>query len=201
MWRSLSTLSLFLYIFNALTLPSPLLPAPWDTESDTGTPLTIYNASLPPHTERISCKSSQPDWEIPPIRTLGDCNSAIHRVLMSEVFQHHDPMEFHLRDIPARSLDRAHQSVNPRKYTSGTCVVAVAMVDFYRASLLPDRGAGPFEENDVSIWRNMWFLMQDIVRECRGAGWGKVGTMRSIGVFVWARGSVMDKLTPNLATG
>ncbi|KAL8760053.1 MAG: hypothetical protein Q9184_003435 [Pyrenodesmia sp. 2 TL-2023] len=57
----------------------------------------------------------------------------------------------------------------------GTCVLAIAMINFYPSSVLGERGEGPFENNDVARYLTVWSRLHDIIFKCQAPGWGAVG--------------------------
>ncbi|KAI4134625.1 MAG: hypothetical protein L6R39_007858 [Caloplaca ligustica] len=71
------------------------------------------------------------------------------------------------------------------------------MINFYPASILRERGPGPFLDNDVARYIAVWTKLHDIIFKCQGPGWGAVGNGGYIGVFVWTKDSEMDLRTPS----
>ena len=66
-------------------------------------------------------------------------------------------------------------AVTPRKYDVGSCVLAVVMLDFYSPEALPDRGVGPFWQNDVAAWGEVWEGFHRVIEDCEGVGWVEIG--------------------------
>lgn len=80
---------------------------------------------------------------------------------------------------------------------AGTCVLAIAMIDFYPAPVLRERGPGPFDDTDLARYLTIWTRLHDVIFKCQGPGWGAVGEsplffLSRVGVcleaLVWERG-------------
>ncbi|CAO1596264.1 hypothetical protein XANCAGTX0491_000116 [Xanthoria calcicola] len=127
------------------------------------------------------------------------CTAALHRFYVMQVGPHIDrDYEFLAHDARPMYKPIQQVAVTPRKYSVGSCVLAITMINFYQPDLLPERGPGPFPDNDVTKWGKLWWAMHSIVFGCKGPGWAAVGDRhQSIGVFVWTRFSAMDRATPS----
>ena len=130
-----------------------------------------------------------------------DCASALRLLFWTEVRSRPlEPFEFLAAgDIPT---SRHSVVVTPKRYTRGTCTVAIVMLEFFaRAGLvLPDQT--PYilsPKSDVATWQSLWGAATRIRARCGEAnvmGWDARGNEGGIGLFVWATGSGMDKSVP-----
>ena len=84
------------------------------------------------------------------------------------------PFSFHM--IPPNPPTTPHRTrINHLHPNPGSCVLAITMVNFYHPDLLPERGSGPFPDNDVTKWGKLWWAMHNVIFGCKGPGWAAVG--------------------------
>lgn len=62
------------------------------------------------------------------------------------------------------------------------------MIDFYPPEVLPERGEGPFLENDIARYLSLWTRFHDIIFGCQAPGWGAAGTFLVFFSFFLERG-------------
>lgn len=98
----------------------------------------------------------------------------------------------------AKRVTHAPAQKTPRKYTFGTCTLAIVMVsDFPNPDSLPG-GLKKGPPADTGTYYNIWALAEDLVDQCvkneGEVGWQATGARNGIGVFIWATGSQEDIL-------
>ncbi|KAL8703171.1 MAG: hypothetical protein Q9201_003647 [Fulgogasparrea decipioides] len=176
-----SSLHILHHIFLFLTFHPALiftLPPP----SQPPSPLPSQNLTLPlplntPITNAApKCHTHDPSWLASSL-VLDHCASALKRFWQTQVAPTLRTGDWEFVAHTARPQFKPLQrvAVTPRKYEVGSCVLAIAMIDFYDDRVLDDRGYGPFYENDVSSFMAMWNAMHDIIYGCKGPGWVAVG--------------------------
>lgn len=82
------------------------------------------------------------------------------------------PFPFHSPIPPFSPCTRTNHHDDHRP---GSCVLAITMINSYHADLLPERGTGPFLDNDVTKLGKVWWAMHSIIFACKGPGWAAVG--------------------------
>lgn len=88
----------------------------------------------------------------------------------------------------------------PVCYDAGACAVCLAMLTDFSEEILhsiPRPPPEPWPTNDVADTVELWNAAKRIgnacVRDADGYGWESVGASQSLGVFVWAGGSALEK--------
>ncbi|KAI4127120.1 MAG: hypothetical protein LQ338_003362 [Usnochroma carphineum] len=171
--------------------PSNTIPNPLEQLTSLSVPI-----SRPVLTPLVHCEHGS-SWAPEPL-TMEDCTAALHRFFDSQVKPHMDT-DFEFLGINAAPRFKPYRevAVTPRKYDSGTCVLAIAMMNFYPSNVLSERGPGPFQNTDISRFLDVWWMLHDVIFTCRAPGWAPVGEEQSIGVFAWKKGSALDRGTPS----
>ena len=109
--------------------------------------------------------------------------------------------EFHNRGTP-RSTRRSGM-LAPRRYTIGSCSLIIAMLwnipDQPPLPPLPGEPQGPFQKTDVLSFQEIFEAMRRVTVNCietEYLGWERVGQDRSVGVFLMATGSELERNIP-----
>ncbi|KAL8917651.1 MAG: hypothetical protein Q9208_007832 [Pyrenodesmia sp. 3 TL-2023] len=186
---------------HSLILPNlrPSLPLPHNLSSTTTIPGVVSDRAP------SFCKGTSAAWAESPSQLpldIADCTIALGRFFVRVVQPHlRDDYEFLGPKAWPRFGKYPRVAVTPRKYEHGTCVLAIAMINFYPSSVLRERGEGPFANNDLARYLSIWARLREIIFTCGGPGWAAVGDEgqwgQNIGAFVWTKGSDMDERTPN----
>ncbi|KAL9017451.1 MAG: hypothetical protein Q9185_005213 [Variospora sp. 1 TL-2023] len=187
--------SLLLLLF--LTLLAPVLSAALlipPSPSPSNVSLSIPALDSPTY-----CKTLEPHWDSDDsYLELADCTAALHRFYAVQVTPYQrSEFEFLAPGANPRFRRWPDIAVTPRKYTIGTCVLAIAMINFYPEGVLPERGDGPFLDNDVARYLTVWSSFHDIIFKCQAPGWSVVGEGQHIATLVFGAGSDMNRRTPS----
>jgi len=186
----LSLLVLFVFLSPSVSsTPAPPLTRPstfaWNSSVDQANP------------RRIQCVA-QDSWISPDHSTLNDCGDAVDRLYLTDYGQFIDRyFQFVAADTPPRSRF-PYTARTPRRYTIGTCTVAVVMLtDFPSSQLLPGRPPAPYPERDMATFEKVWDAAVRILEVCvighSHGGYELVGRGDGIGVFIWTTGSETDR--------
>ena len=158
----------------------------------------VSNSSLyQPNIIRTHCLAS-PSWTLPHYDTVHDCVDAIDRLYFTDSGRYKSrPFEFVAANTApsSRSLDVQY---TPRRYTIGSCTIAVVMlVDFPTSEPLPGEPPGRHPPRDVATFEQVWESARRIYVGCihteNSAGWEVIGRDEQTGVFIWSSGSEVDR--------
>ena len=127
-----------------------------------------------------------------------DCDAALQN--LQDDYRRYGTMPFEFHDQYTQNITHLEYHHTPACYDKGNCSVCVAMItDFSRAARtdIPRVPPPPWAKNDVSDCGELLAAGQSVNRTClrdtNSFGWAPVGYQYSIGVFVWALGSELDK--------
>lgn len=131
----------------------------------------------------------------------GYCHRAINNAITEfETYHPYSPfeIEFHQVGSQATILDSYR---TPASWTQNTCVLTIAMLGNLSYGWIPGlEGNGGREVRDtisnLDLQNAAYGLEEDCVSSDEGLllpGWTYVGAQRSIGLFLWARNSVVDR--------
>lgn len=152
------------------------------------------NSKLSTPEDRTDCISNA-DWSTPSFDD--DCVSALESFYYSDVSRYRDKQfEFMTPDAPRKKayLDPV---ITPRRYVIGKCTLAIVMLSSFQPRQVPG-SIGPYQPSDIGTYKQIWRSVENIAKIClpsrnHNAGWEAVGSAGSIGVFVWATGSNIDR--------
>lgn len=146
---------------------------------------------------RIHCVGSE-SWIVPRFSGVHDCADAVDRLYLTDYGRFSTRnFEFLAADTTPASRHLTTQ-FTPRRYTIGSCTVAVVMLaDFPVSQPFPGQPPGPHPARDISNYEKVWEAAGRISAACVTAeqfgGWEAVGRDGGIGVFIWSRGSEIDR--------
>jgi hypothetical protein len=151
---------------------------------------------------RTQCTTS-PAWLTPTFRPE-DCLEAVERFLYTDYIHYKGTRyEFHDRTPPPQP--RYPPMLVPRRYTIASCTVVIAMLwdfpDLPPLPPLPGDPKGPFQRADVLSFQDVFNALRRVSLRCygdagdlaRGLGWEAVGKDFSVGVFMMATGSEVER--------
>ena len=129
------------------------------------------------------------------------CASALRNFFFAEVRRH--PLEV-FEFLAEDETPRTRHSIirTPKRYISGTCTIAIVMLDFFAQAgiTLPDQTQHIVTpKSDISNWQVIFAGATRIEKNCgedSAMGWQTGGSEAGIGIFMWATGSGMDKSVP-----
>lgn len=128
-----------------------------------------------------------------------DCNSVISYIYESEALRR-DSQEYEFTSPGATPKTGLPKIVTPRRYTCGTCVLTIAMMDRFRPRELPGWDFRErYEETDVATFDSVWYAASNVQFWCvekEKAGWVALGKHKSIGVLIMTTGSAEDRTIP-----
>lgn len=138
---------ILLLLFFTTTLALPPLPLPQLL------PQLIPPSTLLPNltsSDRRNCKL-EASWSTGGPLRMSECTAALHRFYVTQV-QPSRSTEFEFLGIGARPEFKhpPDLAVTPRKYTVGSCTLAIAMINYYPWSVLQERRRGEFHDTDVT---------------------------------------------------
>lgn len=154
--------------------------------------------SAPPAPSGAQCSDSQ-EWLIPTFND-SDCVEAVNRFFYTDYFRSRTTRyEFHNRNTPDST--RYPSKIAPRRYTIATCTVVIAMLwDFPTEPPLPPLPgdpSGPFKKVDVLSFQQVFDSLRRVTVNCGESnnymGWEAMGRDLSVGVFVMATGSELER--------
>ena len=138
------------------------------------------------------------DWSSGYVVKKKDCNKAIENFQRN--FERHGTQQFEFFSQSGKPRTVLPHIETPGCYDVGECSACVAMLtDFSedKRNTLPGAPPQPWLTNDVSSPRELWDAAKLIgdfcIRDASGFGWASVGRGQSIGVFIWASGSNLER--------
>jgi len=180
--HALTLLSTLHLLTTALTLPPPPHN---NSSSPTPHPITAQTPN---------CVTNF-DWTFPPF-SAHDCTLTARPIAHLAALYSTHPIEFSAPGRPARTSHPRFYL--PARWDTGSCVVAIAMLELYPPRALPGRVRSPEVDTDVGDWRGIFEALVRVeacVVSSERVGWEAVGVEGGVGVFVWARASVIDEFT------
>lgn len=167
-------------------------------------PLTLFRNSsdYQPNPFRTHCIGYS-SWVLPEPGSLDDCGEAVDHLYLTDYGRFLGRNFQFLATNAAPSPRLSTTASTPRRYTIGRCTVAVVMLtDFPSSQPLPGKPLGPYPPRDIASFRNVWGAALRILRACvegqKFAGWEVIGRDEGIGVFIWSRGSEIDRAVGGL---
>jgi len=163
-----------------------------------GKALPPSSPSAPPAPSGAQCSEAQ-EWLIPTFND-SDCVEAVNRFFYTDYYRFRTTRyEFHNRGTPDST--RYPRKILPRRYTIATCTVVIAMLwDFPTEPPLPPlpgEPSGPFKKVDVMSFQQVFESLRRVTVTCgeenNYMGWEAMGRDLSVGVFVMATGSELER--------
>lgn len=133
------------------------------------------------------------DWLAPGLDG-DDCSEAMMRFLHTDRDKY-GQRRFEFLDVNTPQRTRSPMMRTPRRYTIGTCTVAVGILSDF-TELLPEEASRRLQKSDVASFQEIMEGLRRLAVTCLTdgkAGWDAVGKDQSLGVFVWATDSHMDQ--------
>ncbi|KAF6219636.1 hypothetical protein HO133_004105 [Letharia lupina] len=100
-------------------------------------------------------------------------------------------------DPRTQPMQRLPKMETPRRYVSriGRCTVAIVNLVDFPAEYLPTQRSGPFRKTDVDSYEGLGMAVTEMYTSClpHSLGWAAVGEASSLGVFIFATGSLVDQ--------
>jgi hypothetical protein len=162
-------------------------------------PLTfVWNSSVDrPNPLRIHCVGED-SWISPDHSTLNDCGEAVDRLYLTDYGR---SLGRNFQFVAANTPPHPrfpHTASTPRRYTIGTCTVAVVMLtDFPSSQPFPGKPPAPYPQWDIASFQKVWAAAVRILRACvmghTYGGYEIIGRDDGIGVFIWSTGSETDR--------
>ncbi|MCJ1455608.1 hypothetical protein MMC28_005963 [Mycoblastus sanguinarius] len=131
------------------------------------------------------------------------CQDAVIRLVGDEV-NVYGPQEFEFLAPNTAPIHALPIMPTPRRYAVGSCALVIAMLSapFFPPGSIPMLPAEPFSPTDTANYQYIAAVAQSLIEACiddyspQCGGWQSVGGRNSIGVFLWATLSVMDRRVP-----
>lgn len=159
--------------------------------------LTSFNLPIDVTAADYHCTRSR-DW-IQPAFEPDDCQSVIDKFREYEEKQHgQDEYEFLFKGVQPEQSDLRLQ-VLPRRYRSKSCAMTLVMMADPRLVNVEGRSALPnyYPKTDTSSYYDIWSQSLVLLERCMASfgipGMITAGHRHSIGVFMIANGSKIDK--------
>ena len=182
------------FLFCTLSLPittAAVAPLPF-TETPKSLPQPLITSGIP------RCAFSQlQTWTMDHVK-LEDCQTAIAR--FKDNFDAHGTTKFEFSSHSHKPKTKLPHVFTPSCHDHGACSVCFTMLSDFSPNLLytiPRLPPQPWETNDISDTGEIWTAAKSVGETCvsnlKTFGWASVGSYQSMGVFVWARGSVLEK--------
>lgn len=186
----LSILVLFVFLFPSVsgTPASPITPP---------LPLVWNSTVVEPNPLRIHCVGEKAWIGLDP-SALDNCGDAVDRLYLTDYGRYMSRNFQFLATNTPPDPRFPHTARTPRRYTIGTCTVAVIMLrDYPLSQPMPGKPPGPYPQFDISTFRKIWESASRILTACaldhRYGGYEIIGRDDGMGIFMWKTGSETDR--------